>query len=280
MRSLTQWTRALNPLLISGLLVISNSACSVDSARSHYVLAEKLWTDQKYTEAVSEFEKVMSKDSHGKLGLQAIYRAAMTQFLFLSQYNDAVRKFRAYAQESTDQKSAWIAQLQIGEILFSKTEQYDQAILHYQSMLKLDPLAPEAPELLFRVGKSFFYLFQFKEAVSTYEDLIKKYPQSAWAEKAMFEIGSTYFTQGEQNSDVGMEAYQVAIHAYERFIKHYPQSTRVVEAHFGMASCLEELNQLSEACRAYEALKGIYPSPHVIEVKLLRIHKRIAQRNR
>ncbi|MGZ3687127.1 MAG: hypothetical protein ACXVBW_02430, partial [Bdellovibrionota bacterium] len=52
------------------------TACSVDSAKNHYVLAEKLWSDRKYQASVSEFEKVTAKDPHGKLGLQALYRAA------------------------------------------------------------------------------------------------------------------------------------------------------------------------------------------------------------
>jgi TolA-binding protein len=258
------------------------SGCSTDNARNHYVLAEKLWADRKYAAAVSEFEKVTSKDPHGKLGLQAKYRAAMTQFLFLSQYGDAVRKFSEYAREIQDPKSAWDAQLQIGEILFSKTEQYDQAIIHYRSLLRQRPQAQESPELLFRIGRSHFFLFQFNEAVAAYEDLIKLFPGSSWAEKAMFEVGATYFTRGEQGSEGnkgGTESYRTAMAAYQKFIHHYPKSNRVPEAQFGIASCLEEMDQLSEAYKAFSALKGTYPSPHVIDIKLSRIRQRTAQRN-
>jgi len=258
--------------------------CSVDSARNHYVLAEKLWTDRKYTAAVSEFEKVISKDPRGKLGLQAMYRAAMTQFLFLSRYSDAIRNFRNYAQGSTDPQSVWDAQLQIGEILFSKTEQYDQAILHYQSLLKEKPSAAEAPEFLFRVGKSQFFLLQFNDAVSTYEELIKKYPTSIWAERGSFEIGATYFTRGEQQPDgkskgLDNEVYQVAMRAYENFERKYPKSELLPQARFGIAACLEELDQLDDAYSAYAALKKKYPSPNVIEVKLIRIRERMTHRH-
>jgi TolA-binding protein len=221
------------------------------------------------------------KDPRGKLGVQATYRAATTQFLFLSQYNDAIRNFRKYAQGNADPDSIWDAEIQIGEILFSKTEQYDQAILHYEALLKQKPKAAEAPEFLFRIAKSHFYLFQFHEAVATYEDIGRKYPTSPWAEKALFEIGTTYFTRGEQQPDgknSGNEAYQVAINAYEKFMKHYPQSELVPEARFGIAFCLEELDQLDDAYNAYVALKGKYPSPNVLEVKLIRIRERLAQR--
>src|SRR5690349_17986618 len=95
---------------------------SVDSAKHHYLLGEKLWTDKSYSAAVSAFEKVMVMDPRVKFGLQATFRAASTQFLFLSQYGDAVRKFQSFIQMSGDPRLIWEAQLQIGEIFFSKTE--------------------------------------------------------------------------------------------------------------------------------------------------------------
>ncbi|MEO5969860.1 MAG: tetratricopeptide repeat protein [Bdellovibrionia bacterium] len=271
------------------LLSLLGSACSVDSAKNHYVLGEKLWSDRKYSAAVSEFEKVIAKDPRGKLGMQATYRAAMTQYLFLGEYGNAIRKFRNYAEISTDPASVWDSQLQIGDILFSATDQYDQSVLHYRSLLKQKPEATQAAEFLFRIGKSQFFMFQFAEAIETFQELIKKYAASnssasaIWAEKAAFEIGSTYFTRGEQHTErkgPGTTDYQAAIQAYEKFIKTYPKSDLVQEARFGVASCLEELNQLDDAYAAYTALKGHYPSPNVIEIKLIRIRQRIAQRNR
>lgn len=260
--------------------VLLGLGCSVDNARNHYILAEKLWTDRNYGAAVTEFEKVISKDPHSKLGLQAHYRAATTQALFLSQYSDAIRKFRTFIEGSTDAKLIWDAQLQIGEILFAKMELYDQAIYHYQALLKERPHSPEAPELQFRIGKSQFFLFQFNEAVKTYEDLKKQFPLSKWAERAAFEIGTTYFTRGErpESSNSDRMPYKVAKEAFEKFIRLYPSSEWVPEAQFGIASCLEELDQPEEAYKAFTLLKGHYPSPHVIDVKLSRIQQRLAHK--
>lgn len=75
-------------------------ACSLDSAKSHYLLAEKLWTGGDYPAAVSEFEKVVVKDPKGKIGLQALFRAAMIQNINLFQYSDSLRKFKAYIELS------------------------------------------------------------------------------------------------------------------------------------------------------------------------------------
>jgi TolA-binding protein len=272
----------------TGLVLLLTSAllggCSVDSAKGRYILAEKLWTDGKYAASVTEFEKVVTKDPAGRLGLQALFRAAMTQTLYLSQHGEAVRKFRSFVEAAGDTVPAWEAQKQIGEILYSKTEQYDQAIQHYRALLKAKPSSPESSEFQFRIGKSQFFLWQFDEAITTYRDLIKKHPKSPWAEKAAYEIGLTYFTRGERNPAgggvQGSEAYQDAMEAFERFMKRYPQSALLPDAKFGIASCLEEMDQLDAAYHAFEELRPTYPSPNVIEVKLVRIRERKDQRSR
>lgn len=241
----------------------------------HYRMAEKFWLDEKYFAAVSEFEKVMNKDLSGNLGLEATYQAAMIQYVFLSQPLEAVKKFRLYTRLSTDSKKVLGAQIHIGDILFGKLEQYDQAITHYQNLLHNSVVSEKVPEFLFRIGKSHFFLFHFQEAVCIYRELMKKYPSSPWAEKAGFELGVSFFTSAEREVKTG--AYRDAMNAYEQFIKTYPQSYYVPEARFGIASCLEELDQMEEAMKVYETLKANYPSENVINIKISKIKERMAQ---
>jgi TolA-binding protein len=261
-----------------------STGCTSNSAKKQYLLAEKLWTDGRYAAAVAEFDKVSTKDPRGALGIQALYRSATTQMLFLSQYGEAARKFKLFTEApGVAPEAAWDAQKQIGEILFVKTEQYDRAIQHYDAMVKAKPNAREVPELLFRTAKSHFYLWQFDDAVRIYRQIAAKYTGSPWAEKAMYEIGVSFFTRGEQRNGTREKgssgAYQEAIDAHQRFIKQFPQSPLVPQARFGIASCLEEMDQLDAAYRAYESLRGTYPSPNVITIKLTRIRERQAQRS-
>ena len=265
-------------LIFSG---VGGIACSIDSAKNHYVLAEKLWTDRNYAAAVSEFDKVTAKDPRGKLGLQALFRSATTQALFLSEYNDAIRKLKTYVQRSTDPQTTWEAQLQMGDIFFSKTEQYDQAITLYQSLLKQKPNCIEAPELLFRIGQSRFFQYHFDEAVQTYQEILKRFPRTEWGERASLEIGNTHLTKLEQNPDDEKQDHgkcKQAMAAFQSFLKTYPQSRFVPQARFGIASCFEELDRLEEAYKAFSELKPVYPAAKVIEIKLSRIKERIAKK--
>lgn len=271
-------------LLTSCLLVAAfQLGCSVDNPKNRYVLAEKLWSDQKYAASVVEFEKVVQKDPKGTLGLQALFRAAATQALFLSQYGDALRNYNAFIQRSQDKAAVWDARLEVGEILFSKTEQYDLAIQHYQALLRDFSTVAEAPEFQFRIAKSHFFLRQFEDATFHYQKLIKQYPQSPLVERAVYELGLTAFTGAEQRSPTERNLkspFQDAMAAFERFLKRFPQSKLAPEAKFGIASCLQELDRLDEATELYEEIKNSYPSPAVIEVKLARIKERKALRTR
>jgi TolA-binding protein len=273
-----RWVKRKLLALATAVLVLAATSCGLSSEKKRYVLAEKLWTEGNYAASVSEFEKVYVRDPRGSLGRQALYRAATTEAYFLSQYSDAIKKFGTFAQLTDDPSAAWDAQKQIGEILFSKMELHDQAIQQYQAMLKMKPDSPDVPMYKFRIAKSQFFLWKFDDAVAGYRDIIKTYPQTPWAEKAAFEIGVSYYTRSERNA--GSESYQDAIDAYESFLKAYPKSEFVPEAKFGIASCLEEMDQLDAAYQAYEALRSTYPSPKVIEIKLVRIRERKAQRSR
>jgi TolA-binding protein len=267
--------------LLALSLIQALVACTVDSAKRHYVLAEKLWTDGKYAAAVTEFEKVVAKDPHGKLGAQALLRGATTQALFLSQYAEAVRKLRLYVESSPDPNTSWDAQKEIGELLYSKLEHYDQAVRHYQTLVQLRPKSPETPEFLYRIGRSYYFLGDFENAKKTYERIVDAHSTSPWAEKASFELGQTELTRGEQTGGRGAatEIYRNAIEIFQNFIQKYPKSSIVPEALFGIASCHEEMDQLDAAYQEYEALRTTYPSPKVIEIKLARIRERKAQRS-
>lgn len=275
--------RAALLLLATASLLLEGLACSPDGAKSHYILAEKLWMDAKYAPAVTEFEKTWSKDQKGELGRQALLRAATTQAVFLSKYDEAIQKFQEYAAVSGNTPGAWNAQKQIGEILFSQKEKYDEAIVQYQKMIKERPSAPEVPKFLYRIGKGQFYLWRFDEAIKTYDEIIQKDPSSEWAEKAAFEEGLTWFTRGEphpEGRDPGIQDYKKALDAYKRFLEKYPNSKDAPRAKFGIAACLEELDQLDAAYHAFEELRQNYPDPRVIEIKLARIREREMQKNR
>lgn len=264
------------------LLTLWLCGCSINSPRKRYVLAEKLWAEGQYAAAVVEFDRVTAKDPRGKLGLRALYRSASTRALFLDQPVEAIKKLQEYADAPTENPLSWEARKQIGELLFLRLEHYRDAIFHYRKMLSIQPDSPDAPMILFQIGKSYFYLWEFGDALVHYREIIRRFPKTEWAEKAAYEIGTTYYTEGEKAASgkaINKVLFQQAIDAYQKFLKDYPDSSKKAEAQFGVASCYEELDRLDEAYALFESLKQSYPSPKVITIKLTRIKERKSQRS-
>ena len=266
------------------ILVLALSACTTGSAKRHYIVAEKLWSDGKYEAAVDEFEQVIRRDPDGEFGRKALFRAAMTEMIFLQRYVDALFKFQSFVEKSLPSSvHQWSAQVSIGEIFYTHLRRYRRAIRHYQYLVEHHPNKKDVPQFLYRIARSHFFLWNFDESIAVYEKLIARYPESEFVEKAEYEIGMSLFTSGEQTPGghgPGMKVYQQAIQQFQSFIRKYPESNYRVQAQFGIAACLEEMDQLQQAYEQYQKIESIYPSPNVVKIKLIRIQERLAQRAR
>jgi TolA-binding protein len=258
--------------LIAFVAVLALMGCTVQGAKRSYILAERFWSDGNYADSVREFEKVVKADPKNALGMQALFRAAMTQTLFLDQHTEALEKLKTYLQLTEDPEMSWNARKEVGEILYSKQRKYSEALSWYQELLYQRPRSKDAPELHYRIARCQFFLWKFSDSIQTLKEIESKYPGTTWAEKAAFEIGMTLFTQADDEG--GGSSFTAVIQAFEAFTRRYPNSTSVPHAQFWIAASLEELERLDEAYARFEALKAQHPEPHLVEVKLKRIQER------
>jgi TolA-binding protein len=227
-------------------------------------------------EAAAEFERTFALSPDTKLGSQGLYRAAMTQTLYLDQHGVAIENLKKYIQLNPDAELAVTAQKEIGEILFTRTRRYREAIRYYEEFLGnlRGAGANEAAEVYFRIGKSHLRLHEYAQAVNRFTETAKLFPDTKFGENALYEIGAAWFIEGKETS------YPRAIHAFEEYLKKYPTGQYSLDAKFGIASALEETDRLEEALQLYQDLEPIHPSRKMIRVKLQRIKDRMNQRSR
>lgn len=264
-------------------LAIGLASCSPQPAKKAYILAEKLWQEERYPAAALEFERVVRLDPDGKLGSQALYRLGMTQTLFLDQQVGAIRTFREFIRKNPEENAegVWSSKVQIGEILFEKLKRYDEAIDHYSGLLNERPSAAEADEFQYRIAKGYFYLWKFDEAIQAFQSLMEKSTSLDWKERAEFEVIITKFTAAEQKPENKRDAiYLDLADQFRKFLAQHPRSPYASQAKFHVAACLEEMDQLDQAYELYHALEDSYPSPNVIKIKLARIRERINRKSR
>ncbi len=247
------------------------------------MLAEKLWQEKNYVAAVGEYEKVVQKDPSSDTGIEAAYRAATTQTLFLNEHIGALRKLNRLIEVNRDHRLAHGANRLIGEILFTKLEQYEQAIQHYEKMLISYPTDPSRDEYTYRIGKAQFHLLKFDDSIRTFRLVTEKYSGTESAKLALFSIGVSNQTKGHQLQSkevkLAQEAFKRAVTDYEEFIKKFPTDPLRLDAKFEIGNCLEELENVDAAYEAFESILAEYPNRSVVEMKLRRIRERKKQKN-
>ena len=239
-------------------------ACTRNSSKTYYVLAEKLFDEKKYDAAVKEFNKVVNDNPNTKLGEQALYRIAVIQYLYTNEYDKAIYSFETYRKISTDKDLEFSAAKSVADIYFSKLETYARSAEVYKELIKKYP-KKESDIFLFKLAKSKFYTLKFDEAISSFEELIKSYPQSNLVKESELQIANIYFTKG---------FYEDAIENYLKVINKNKNTNYEVLAKFGLANSLAEMDDIDGAFKIYKQIVNTYPSKNVIELKMKKIRER------
>ncbi len=273
----------LSVVLFLFSLAAGATGCTSQNPRDRFLLAERLWQEKNYSAAVAEYEKVTQKDPSSELGIKAALRAAMTQTLFLNENLGALRKLNRIIELNRESPLAHEAYKQIGEILFLRLEQYEQAIQHYERMIELYPEDPSKDEYTYRIGKAQFHLLHFEDSIRTFRIVVDKYHGSEWAKRARFEIGVSEQTKGHQlqqkEARLANDSFREAVKEFTAFSQTYPTDPLTLEAKFEIGNCYEEMDQVDAAYKAFEEIRALYPNRTVVEMKLRRISERRNQKN-
>ena len=255
-------------------LLLSLVACTAQSSISnHYLTAEKLWSEKNYPAAVSEFDRVVKESPNSALGLQSLWRASMTRALFLNQPEDALKGFESFLEKAANSELAPEAQIEIGEIYFSKLSQYQKTIDFYQKLL-LDHQFQESDrsKFTYRIARSYFLTNRLNHAIPWYEKVMSNYPSSAFSNKAEFDLAHCWYALGEAEK----QAYAKALHLFQDLKSKTDRKDPLmqVEAIFGEASTLEEMDELEEAYQLFKSIEKTYPAPNVIKIRMVRLEER------
>ena len=266
--------RGFRALLLLFLFSIVFSACTIQSSTSnHYLTAEKLWTEKNYPAAVAEFDRVVKEAPNSAIGLQALWRASMTRTLFLDETEEALKGFETFIERAGNSELAPQAEQEIGEIYFSKESQYAKAIPYYQKLLDSHKFSgDDEAKFMYRIARSYFLTNHLKLSVEWLEKLMATYPKSLLFDRAQFDLAEALYAMG----DGDRTAYPKALKLFQELAARMAQKNHslYVQALFGEASTLEEMDQLDEAHDLLMKIENDYPAPNVVKIRLASVEAR------
>jgi tetratricopeptide (TPR) repeat protein len=259
-------------VLLLLLAALFGSCTNQSSISARYLVAEKLWTEKKYEASVVEFDRIVKESPGSALGVQSLWRASITRALFLKDYQEALRGLQSFIDQSAQNNLILEAQKEIGEIFFNKTQQYQLAIEHYEKLVNKKKYPEEEGFFLYRISRSYAALGKIKKAIQTQEIILSRYTKGDLALKTKLDLAQNWFTIG----DVDKQAYIKSLEYYKQVSTETRTRDRkkYMEAQFGMAVVLEEMDRLDEAVSIYEAIEAEYEVPNVVKIRINKINER------
>lgn len=262
-------SKALLLLLLTGLI---GSCTNQSSISARYLVAEKLWTEKKYEASVVEFDRIVKEAPGSALGVQSLWRASITRALFLKDYQEALRGLQSFIEQSAQNNLILEAQKEIGEILFNKTQQYQLAIDHYEKLIESKKYPQEEGFFLYRISRAYAALGKIKKAIQTQELILSRYPKGDLALKTKLDLAQNWYTIG----DVEKQAYLKSLDYYKQVSNETRTRDRkkFMEAQFGMAVVMEEMDRLDEAVSIYQSIESEYEVPNIVKIRIQKINER------
>lgn len=223
----------------------------------------------KYVEAVDLFEKLHDEYPDFERVPQSLFQSAEIQDLYLGRYSDALLTYLLLERDFPEAAEVVQARKQVAVLYKYRLNDCGQAIAVYQKVL--DQPDPGNDQLQYEVADCYFRLNNFDQARIEFDSLTKSYPQSLLIAEVQYRIAMTYALEGKLPEAAG---------AYRLVVERWSESPYALEASFGLATVLEEQEELLEALKILESLAGIYPKQDILERKTAQVRERIEKKKK
>ncbi len=267
--------RVAKTFFLFGALVLI-SCTNQGSTSARYLTAEKLWTEKKYEASVAEFDRIVKENPGSAIALQSLWRASITRSLFLKDYTEALKGLQSFSEQSAQPNLILEAQKEIGEILYSKTQQHQAAIDHYQKLIESGKYPEDEGIFHYRISRCWVSLGKIKRAISIQEEILQKFKDKDLLLKTKMDLAQNWYTIG----DVEKQAYSKAIEYYKQVSNDTKgkDRRRFAEALFGTAIVLEEMDKPEEAIELYKMIENDYHVPNVVKIRIQKINDRLKRK--
>ena len=231
--------------------------------------ADQLVEAGKYQKALAAYQDLQKRYPDFHLSPRALFQSGEVLNLYLKSYPKALLAYLMVIKDYPDSEFADTAQLQVAEIYKNRMGDYGRAIVAYQKLL--DNGYEHGDRLQYEIADTYFHQNNFEQARIEFESLTKNYPDSSLIPEVEYRIAVIYSLEGETVK---------AEEAFQGVIERYEQTPYALEARFGLATLLEEREELLASLKILEALEGKYPNPEALAKKTEQVRERIKKKKK
>jgi TolA-binding protein len=184
---------------------------------------------------------------------EALFQRGTIYHLYQSRYLDAVNDFREILERFPQGSRAMEARLGIAEILEKKLGDCRLAIVHYQHLISDYDTVDDNDLYQYRISQCYYNLLNFEQS------------------NAYFQIATVLQTVGDLDK---------AEKAWRKYLVRYPDGEQLLNAKFGLASTLEEMEELKEALAIYQEIFDDYDNKEALGWRIEKVRERLKIRRR
>lgn len=202
---------------------------------------------------------------------EVLFQRGTIYHLYQSRYVDSVNDFRELLERFPLSSRAMEARLGIAEILEKKLGDCRLAIVHYQHLISDYDTVADNDLYQYRISQCYYNLLNFEQSVLEYRSLIDNYAASPLIDEAYFQIAATFQTTGNLAE---------AERAWRKYLVRYPEGEQLLDAKFGLASTLEEMEELKKALAIYQEIFDDYDNKEALGWRIEKVRERLKIRRR
>lgn len=213
----------------------SMKAVDTNTAEGAYALGEKYQKDERFEDAIVQFNQVKNKHPYSKLATEA--------------------------------------ELRIADIHYER-EDFIEAQNGYQTFKELHPTHPRIDYVTYRLAMSFYMqlpssidrdLQLAQRAITYFDEVIQSHSTSEFAAQAKENKLKALRMLAEKENYIAhyyfkRDFYLSALGRYEELMKNYPDQGFLAEALYGAAVSAFEIKELTKAKEYYDQLLHEFPS--------------------
>lgn len=163
-----------------------------------FARAEQLQEAGAYAEAARVFEKIHRRHPHFRRAAEALYQVGEIRQLNLQEYPEALLAYLLVEKDFPTSPLAKLALRQVAELYKNQLRDYSRAILVYQKLL--DQKNEQGDAIQYQVADCYFQLNNFEQARIEFESLLKNYPTSALAAETQYRVAVSTALEGKKKS--------------------------------------------------------------------------------
>lgn len=251
---------------------MESPSTAITTLEQRYKYALSLLVEQKYINAVKEFESIIKTDSASEYAEVSQINIGWAYFLN-GDYKRALKAYEKVLQKypgTKRTKEILEKEYQVGVAQMDTNE--TAAITVFEKIIEKHPLGPIAPDAQVKIADCYFKLGQYEESLDAYEKFLENYPKNEWIPYVQYQVPLTkmyHEKQQERNYGLlisareGFEEYLISnpLGVHGEDAKRMIEEIRVIEAEreFNIGDFYLRVKKPSSAAMYFEFVINDFP---------------------